>query len=400
MLTEKNLLEIESEILLDYTGDFELIGSMLIGELEQKTNIRFRNVDDFEGYINAIDVDYDSEDVIFTGWLHKLNTPQFNIVIRSGFGRGVDCRHHIVEYKGNNSYIPSSGFCFMKCFNFLTGKNYEQDFLEFIRNEDRRSNMMTSARIHAFRKKYKLNIRYYDNTRVYPRGITERNKALYLYKNHFCLIWKSDRVSFNKAIEEMKANSKFFDNNISDIHVKSFIKYEYKPKTLKSQLTNMIVYDLETCNRDRAVPFCKCVYTLFKISRKYDEDITPSQYQNCLDHCIVFKGTNCINQFLDCALSFKGEVKRVDNKIVENELYMIAHIGSGFDSYVILNNLPQWRRIVDLFKNGAGIFSKFLMGMRTKREKYLNTFILDVVEFILIIVYVILVKAISYNPVY
>ena len=33
-----NLLEIKSEILENYTGDFQLIGSMLIGEIEQKNN--------------------------------------------------------------------------------------------------------------------------------------------------------------------------------------------------------------------------------------------------------------------------------------------------------------------------------------------------------------------------
>ena len=36
---------------------------------------------------------------------------------------------------------------------------------------------------------------------------------------------------------------------------------------------------------------------------------------------------------------------------------MIAHNGSGFDSYVVLNNLPQWRSVVELIKNGAGIVS-------------------------------------------
>ena len=59
-----NLHEFKNEILEDYRGDFELIGSMLVGELEQKTNIRFKNVDDFESYFNAIDNSgYDSEDV-------------------------------------------------------------------------------------------------------------------------------------------------------------------------------------------------------------------------------------------------------------------------------------------------------------------------------------------------
>ena len=57
-----NLHEIKNDILEDYTGDFELIGSMLVGEIEQKTNIRFKNVDDFESYINAIgNSGYDSE---------------------------------------------------------------------------------------------------------------------------------------------------------------------------------------------------------------------------------------------------------------------------------------------------------------------------------------------------
>ena len=86
-----NLHEIKNEILEDYTGDFELIGSMLVGEVERKTNIRFKNADDFESYINAIDNSgNDSEDVIFTKWLYKLNTPEFVKVNRSQYGRGTD----------------------------------------------------------------------------------------------------------------------------------------------------------------------------------------------------------------------------------------------------------------------------------------------------------------------
>ena len=62
------LHEIESEILGDSTGGFELIGSMLIGGIEQKTSSGFKNTDDFEAYNNAIDNDgYDSESVVFTG---------------------------------------------------------------------------------------------------------------------------------------------------------------------------------------------------------------------------------------------------------------------------------------------------------------------------------------------
>ena len=46
-----------------------MIGSMLIGEMEQKTNLSYENIGDFEKCNNAIDVDYNFEDVIFTGWL-------------------------------------------------------------------------------------------------------------------------------------------------------------------------------------------------------------------------------------------------------------------------------------------------------------------------------------------
>ena len=38
-------------------------------------------------------------------------------------------------------------------------------------------------------------------------------------------------------------------------------------------------------------------------------------------------------------------------------MYFLAHNGSDFDSYVVLIDLLQWRSIVKLIKNGAGIIS-------------------------------------------
>ena len=105
---------------------------------------------------------YDSEDVIFTGWLYKLNTPQFKRINRSQYGRGTDFKQDIVEYIGNNCYIPTSGNCFIKCINYFTKKDYTQEFLNFIRTEQRRSNVMTFARIQPFSRKYIINIGCYD----------------------------------------------------------------------------------------------------------------------------------------------------------------------------------------------------------------------------------------------
>ena len=59
---------------------------------------------------------------------------------------------------------------------------------------------------------------------------------------------------------------------------------------------------------------------------------------------------------LDYVLQYKREPKRIDNKIVKYNLYLIAHKGSTFDSHVVLNSLPQWRT-VKLIKNGWGFVS-------------------------------------------
>ena len=119
---------------------------------------------------------------------------------------------------------------------------------------------------------------------------------MFINSNHFCLIWRSNGFSFSQAIEELKNNFKDFDNVKSDKHVNSFIKYEHKPKKVQSTLTNIIVYDLETFNKTRAVPYCSCIYKLSKISVKYHRDISEQEYQKCQNDCVVSKGIDCFNE--------------------------------------------------------------------------------------------------------
>ena len=135
-----NLHEIKNQILQDYTGDFKLNGLMIIGSVENKTNIRFKKMYAFGSYINAMDIDYDSEDVTFNGYVRKLNTPQFNVVKRSVYGKGTDYMQEIVEYHGQNCYIPTSGHCFIRCKNYSTNKDYTEEILFFTRTEQKRSN--------------------------------------------------------------------------------------------------------------------------------------------------------------------------------------------------------------------------------------------------------------------
>ena len=86
----------------------------------------------FESYINTIDIDYDSEDVTFTGYVYKLNTPQFNVFKRSAYGRSTNYRKEIVEYPRQICYIPNSGTCFIKYFSKKIDQNKKISRLQFI----------------------------------------------------------------------------------------------------------------------------------------------------------------------------------------------------------------------------------------------------------------------------
>ena len=61
---------------------------------------------------------------------------------------------------------------------------------------------MTKARIQPFCRANNINLGYCNVDRVFPRTVSNRNSALFLYNNHFCLIWKGRGVSFNQAIQE------------------------------------------------------------------------------------------------------------------------------------------------------------------------------------------------------
>ena len=108
---------------------------MIIGPSEHRTKIRFKNMDVFESYINAIEIDYDSEDVTFTGYVYKLITPHFNVAKRSAYAKSTNFMQENVENDGYNCYIPTSGHCFIKCIKYFTKKDYTEKFLKFIRSE-------------------------------------------------------------------------------------------------------------------------------------------------------------------------------------------------------------------------------------------------------------------------
>ena len=78
----KKLHEIEQEILVDYTGEFEMDAFLKVGDQIRQTRIRFRFMDDFEVYFNKIGQDYESEESIFKGYIYKLKNSTLRNLIK------------------------------------------------------------------------------------------------------------------------------------------------------------------------------------------------------------------------------------------------------------------------------------------------------------------------------
>ena len=124
-----------------------MVEKISIADHVWETLIRFRNFTDYESDINAIDQDYESEEANFNGYIFKNNTPQFHLVNSSQYGNGCDFKHEIIEYRGDNCFFPPNCYCFVNCIKILTGEDYKELYLDFIRQEKRRSNIMTMAAI-------------------------------------------------------------------------------------------------------------------------------------------------------------------------------------------------------------------------------------------------------------
>ena len=138
---------------------------------------------------------------------------------------------------------------------------------------------------------------------------------------------------------------------ITEENVNAHFEYVYQPKKIESHLTNFIVYDLETLNTDRAKPYNMTFYRLSKIAGKYNRDPTLEELEKLKRDTIAFSGDNCVSNALDFCLKLKGEeYKDKKGKVLEYNLQLHAHNGSGFDTWVVLNNLDCDKRIVNVKK--------------------------------------------------
>ena len=92
-VVDKNLHEIKQKILGDYSCEFEKVGKISVCDQIRPTHFRFRNIIDYEAYINSIDEGYDPEDSTFNDYLYMISTRHFNLVNRSQYGNSCAFQH-------------------------------------------------------------------------------------------------------------------------------------------------------------------------------------------------------------------------------------------------------------------------------------------------------------------
>ena len=143
-------------------------------------------------------------------------------------------------------------------------------------------------------------------------------------------------------------------------------------------MTNFTLYDFETHITGRARPYNVTFYRLRKLAVSCNRDLTPHEIEKSKKDTLVFHGDNCVSSALDFLLKFRGEERKtIDKKFVEYNLHFHAHNGRGFDTWIILNNLPCYKHIVDNNKNGKGIISmKIFIGQihNGKRKSSISNF--------------------------
>ena len=101
---------------------------------------------------------------------------------------------------------------------------------------------------------------------IWPRIISGRNKGLFLYNNQIGLLPKSQSISFNQAIYELKTNFRMVDKYTTEENVNSFFKHEFKPQKIESQMTNFFEYDLKTHNTEGSKPYIMTFHQLSKLA--------------------------------------------------------------------------------------------------------------------------------------
>ena len=346
------------------------------GEID--TNRFFKDSSELAKFIDKkLDKYDDHPSIYYTGNIYRY-FKNFKRVNRSEHGRGANEFNNIEEYNGKNCYIPDGNGCFLKCINYIFNKDFNKEYFEFIKSYKRRTNVMPRCRIPEFCQRYKIDIGIYDfnNGRILPRTVKQKNICVYIHKNHYCVIWKKNRRdSLLNGVNEIDKNFKYIKNKINENNLKQRIRYRFPKHETIDQLENVFVFDLETHNdQEFAEAYAAGLYDVNRLHDKWDRDLTPDELVMERKNVLISDASNgnCIMNMLKyISENYDGDERTYIDKdgdeiISSYRLLLVAHNSSGFDSWVVLYSLIKDITELKIIKTARGLISlSFRCGFKT-----------------------------------
>ena len=90
-----------------------LASTLRIETVIQKTPKPFNNLGDYKDYKDQLQIKYDGDHLVFTGFLTEFYNPPSDETTRSEYGNGSDFLIEIKEYQGEKCFVPTRRKCFL-----------------------------------------------------------------------------------------------------------------------------------------------------------------------------------------------------------------------------------------------------------------------------------------------
>ena len=228
---------------------------------------------------------------------------------------------NILEYNGKLRYIPTGNACFRKCIENTYKRDFPDEYKEFILDSDRCKNIATLARVQLFCKRYNFNIGVYilNSKRILPQTVKEENICSYLYKNLFCVFWKTNREnSLFDAVKETENSFKYEETQIGEDIIKDAIEYKFLISKDKNCLYSVFAFDHETCNAEYS-EYCKAfasgVYHLSIIYGCFNADLIKELAIEMSKVLLLDReNRNPVLEMIDSVINnYKGQSKDIFN---------------------------------------------------------------------------------------
>ena len=228
---------------------------------------------------------------------------------------------------------------------------------------------MTCCRIPEFCKRYKINMGIYkpESKRNLPRSVKQRDKCLYIHRNHYCVTWqKNRRDSLLIGIKQIDRVFKYIKNIISEINLTQRIRYRFPKHETIDQLENVFMFDIETHNdQEFAEAYAAGLYDENGLRDKWDRDVTVQEMKTERENVTIFagpKGNPVMNMLKYISESYELDEsfyidKDGDEIVGSHTLLLVAHNSSAFGSWVVLNSLVKEITELKIIKTARGLIS-------------------------------------------